>query len=116
MTQENMMKTERFVGLFLVAFLLGFSPGAGTALAGETDDRWLAFSGCWKPVKETTGSEASGALLCFRPGIEDVGVQNFKRVCGSINRSAEPQAADGEQKINEKNNLFGSFTFVTVYI
>ncbi len=70
-----MMKTERFVGLFLVAFLLGFSPGAGTALTGETDDRWLAFSGCWKPVKETTGSETSGTLLCFRPGIEDVGVQ-----------------------------------------
>ena len=70
-----MMKTERFVGLFLVAFLLGFGPGAGSALAGETDDRWLAFSGCWKPVKETTGSEASGTLLCFRPGIEDVGVR-----------------------------------------
>ena len=69
------MKTERIAGLFLVVFLLGFGLGSDDALAQKTDERWLAFSGCWKPVNETVGSEASVALLCFRPGIDDVGVR-----------------------------------------
>ncbi len=95
MGEHTTMRTQRTAGLFLATTLLvaGVTPGA--ASAQETDERWLAFSGCWQPVGESAGPDVPDALLCFEPLAASGGVAMVSLEDGEI-VGRETLQADGQ--------------------
>ena len=75
---------------------IGWAPS--DARSQETDERWLAFSGCWQPVGEARDPDAPDALMCFQPapeggaGVEMVSVEDGEIV------ASEVILADGRQR------------------
>ncbi len=86
-------------------FAAAFAPAS--VLAQETDDRWLAWMGCWRPVAETApAADAPEALLCFGPRTGDAAVEMVSLEDGEV---AARQAlwADGRRHDAEVEGCAG---------
>jgi len=83
--------------MLLATTLLALTAQSAAAQSGATDPRWLAFTGCWEPVGDTTAREEASALLCFRPQAEGEGMDMLS-VEGSEIVGQETVRADGQPR------------------
>ena len=74
---------------------------AAPVLAQDTDQRWLAWLGCWEPIEQ----EADAGLVCFRPA--DGGVEMFSVVDGELETS-ELIRTDGEIRTVSREGCQGT--------
>ena len=80
--------------LFVAAGMMLAAGPLATAAAQEMDERWLAWMGCWQPVRTSTSADAPESLLCFRPSAEEAGVEMIAVEDGEI-AGREVVRADG---------------------
>ena len=81
--------------LFVAAGMMLAAGPLATVAAQEMDERWLAWMGCWQPVRTSTSADAPESLLCFRPGTAEAGVEMIAVEDGEI-ASRETLRADGQ--------------------
>ena len=80
--------------LFVAAGMMLAAGPLSTVAAQEMDQRWLAWMGCWQPVRTSTSADAPESLLCFRPSAEEAGVEMIAVEDGEI-AAREIVQADG---------------------
>ncbi len=80
--------------LFVAAGMMLAAGPLSTVAAQEMDQRWLAWMGCWQPVRTSTSADAPESLLCFRPSAEEAGVEMIAVEDGEI-AAREVVRADG---------------------
>jgi len=83
--------------LFVAAGMMLAAGPLATAAAQEMDERWLAWMGCWQPVRTSTSADAPESLLCFQPSAEEAGVEMIAVEDGEI-ASREVVRADGQPR------------------
>ncbi|MXW65729.1 MAG: hypothetical protein F4Z72_01790 [Gemmatimonadales bacterium] len=83
--------------LFVAAGMMLAAGPLATAAAQEMDERWLAWMGCWQPVRTSTSADAPETLLCFRPSADEAGVEMIAVEDGEI-ASREVVRADGQPR------------------
>ena len=81
--------------LFVAAGMMLAAGPLSTAAAQEMDERWLAWMGCWQPVRTSTSADAPESLLCFRPSADEPGVEMIAVEDGEI-AGREVVRADGQ--------------------
>ncbi len=96
MAEHEETRAGRIAFTVLVIGLLAAVTGPGTAYAQESDERWLAWMGCWQPVGEAAARGAPDALVCFQPLAGDVGVEMVSLEDGEI-VARETVRADGRR-------------------
>lgn len=105
------MMEQRTAGIgsaLLVAAGMMLAAGPlSTAAAQEMDERWLAWMGCWQPVRTSTSADAPESLLCFQPSAEEAGVEMIAVEDGEI-AAREVMRADGEPRETAQEGCSGS--------
>jgi len=80
--------------LFVAAGMMLAAGPLSPVAAQEMDERWLAWMGCWQPVRTSTSADAPESLLCFRPSAAEAGVEMIAVEDGEI-AAREVVRADG---------------------
>ena len=93
--------------LFVAAGMMLAAGPLATAAAQEMDERWLAWMGCWQPVRTSTSADAPESLLCFQPSAEGAGVEMIAVEDGEIS-AREVVRADGQPHEATQEGCSGS--------
>ena len=93
--------------LFVAAGMMLAAGPLATAAAQEMNERWLAWMGCWQPVRTSTTADAPESLLCFQPGAEGTGVEMIAVEDGEI-AAREIVRADGQPHEATQEGCSGS--------
>ena len=92
--------------LIAVGVMLAAGP-LSTVAAQEMDERWLAWMGCWQPVRTSTSADAPESLLCFQPSAQEAGVEMIAVEDGEIT-TREVVRADGQRHESSLEGCDGS--------
>lgn len=104
----NEQRTPGIGSALCIAVVAMFAAGPLASLAAqEMDDRWLAWMGCWQPVRSSTTAAAPESLLCFQPGADEAGVEMVWVEGGEIS-SREVVRADGQLRESNGEGCRGS--------
>ena len=104
----NEPRLARIGPALLVAAVAMLTAGPLANLAAqEMDGRWLAFMGCWQPVRTSTTADAPESLLCFQPSASEAGVEMVWVEDGEIT-SREVVRADGQPRESSLEGCRGS--------
>ncbi|WP_420632458.1 hypothetical protein [Candidatus Palauibacter sp.] len=93
--------------LFVAAVAMLVTGPLANVAAQEMDDRWLAWMGCWQPVRTSTSADAPESLLCFQPSAGEAGVEMISVEDGEI-VSREVVRADGQPRESSLEGCNGS--------